>query len=81
MNVRKAFKTLKDCLTLAPILTLLEGSDRFMIYYNTSHVDLDYALMQHGKVIPNASRQLKVDEQNYPTYDLKLEAIVFVLKI
>ena len=38
-------------------------------------------LMQHGKVIAYTSRQLKSYEQNYPTHDLELAAMVFALKI
>ena len=38
-------------------------------------------LMQHGKVIAYASCQLKSYEQNYPTQDLELAAVVFALKI
>ncbi|KAA3467302.1 reverse transcriptase [Gossypium australe] len=42
---------------------------------------LGCALMQEGKVIAYASRQLKLHEKNYLTHDLKLAAIVFTLKI
>ena len=38
-------------------------------------------LMQEGRVVAYASRQLKNHERNYPTHDLELVAIVFVLKI
>ena len=38
-------------------------------------------LMQHGKVVAYASRQLKPYEQNYPTHDLEIAAVVFALKI
>ena len=37
--------------------------------------------MQDGKVVAYASRQLRVHERNYPTHDLELAAVVFVLKI
>ena len=37
--------------------------------------------MQDGKVVAYASRQLKQHEQNYPTHDLELAAIVFALKL
>ncbi|KAL4032759.1 hypothetical protein IC575_005841 [Cucumis melo] len=37
--------------------------------------------MQQGKVAAYASRQLKSHEQNYPTHDLELAAVVFALKI
>nr|GFB99449.1 reverse transcriptase [Tanacetum cinerariifolium] len=42
---------------------------------------LGCVLMQHGKVIAYASRQLKPYEVNYPTHDLELGAVVFALKI
>nr|GEU44577.1 putative reverse transcriptase domain-containing protein [Tanacetum cinerariifolium] len=38
-------------------------------------------LMQRGKVIAYASRQLKNHEKNYTTHDLELGAVVFALKI
>ncbi|XP_070047053.1 uncharacterized protein [Nicotiana tomentosiformis] len=38
-------------------------------------------LMQGGKVIADASRQLKVHEKNYLDHDLELAAIVHALKI
>lgn len=37
-------------------------------------------LMQHGRVVAYASRQLKTHERNYPTHDLELAAIVFAVK-
>lgn len=37
--------------------------------------------MQNGKVVAYASRQLKKHEQNYPTHDLEMAAVVFALKI
>jgi hypothetical protein len=37
--------------------------------------------MQEGIVVAYASRQLKSHEQNYPTHDLELVAMVHALKI
>ena len=37
--------------------------------------------MQNGKVITYASRHLRPHENNYPTLDLELAAVVFALKI
>ncbi|GJR23196.1 putative reverse transcriptase domain-containing protein [Tanacetum coccineum] len=37
--------------------------------------------MQREKVIEYASQQLKTNEENYTTHDLKLAAVVFALKI
>ena len=42
---------------------------------------LGCVIMQHWKVIAYASRKLKLHERNYPTHDLQLAAVVFVLKI
>lgn len=36
--------------------------------------------MQDDKVIAYGSRQLKTHEQNYPTHDLELAAVIFALK-
>ncbi|RVW81021.1 Transposon Tf2-12 polyprotein [Vitis vinifera] len=38
-------------------------------------------ILQHGRVVAYASRQLKPYERNYPTHDLELAAVVFALKI
>ena len=66
---------------LAPILTIPLGSGGFTIYSDASRKGLGYVLMQHGKVVAYASRQLKPYEQNYPTHDLELATVVFALKI
>ena len=60
------------------MLTLSEGTKVFVVYCDTSRVGLGCVLMQHGKVVAYASRQLKVHEKNYPTHDLELAAMVFV---
>nr|GEZ32163.1 retrotransposon protein, putative, Ty3-gypsy subclass [Tanacetum cinerariifolium] len=51
------------------------------IYSDASKKGLGCVLMQHGKVIAYASRQLKPYEANYPTHDLELAVVVFALKI
>ncbi|KAD6454523.1 hypothetical protein E3N88_09229 [Mikania micrantha] len=77
----KAFNELKFKLTQAPVLTLPDGPDDFVVYSDASYLGLGCVLMQRGKVIAYASRQLKVHEVNYPTHDLELAAVVFALKI
>ena len=37
--------------------------------------------MQEGRVIAYASRQLRRHEENYPTHDFELAAVVHALKI
>ncbi|GJY51892.1 putative reverse transcriptase domain-containing protein [Tanacetum coccineum] len=65
----------------APILALPEGSEDFVVHYDASHKGLGAVLMQRGKVISYASRQLKIHEKNYTTQDLELGLIVFSLKL
>jgi hypothetical protein len=76
----EAFQILKDRLCNAPILSLPEGSEDFVVYCDASGQGLGCVLMQRGKVIAYASRQLKVHEKNYTTHDLELGAVVFALK-
>ncbi|GKC33643.1 putative nucleotidyltransferase, ribonuclease H [Tanacetum coccineum] len=65
-----------------PLTQLMrKGSGGFQIYSDASKKGLGCVLMQHGKVIAYASRQLKPYEVNYPTHDLELAAVVFALKI
>ncbi|GJR52894.1 putative nucleotidyltransferase, ribonuclease H [Tanacetum coccineum] len=65
----------------APILALPKGSEDFVVYCDASHKGLGAVLMQREKVITYASRQLKVHEKNYTTYDLELGSVVFALKL
>nr|GEW50009.1 putative reverse transcriptase domain-containing protein [Tanacetum cinerariifolium] len=59
------------------------------IAFKTRYGYYEYQVMPFGltnvpareKVIAYASRQLKVHEQNYTTYDLELGSVVFALKI
>ncbi|XP_016173826.1 uncharacterized protein LOC107616377 [Arachis ipaensis] len=75
------FQTLKQKLTSAPILILLEPHEPFEVYCDASLKGLGCMLMQHWNVVVYVSRQLRLHEVNYPTHDLKLAAIVFALKI
>ncbi|KAL4017799.1 hypothetical protein IC575_021371 [Cucumis melo] len=76
-----SFQNLKQKLVTAPVLTVPDGSGSFVIYSDAFKKGLGCVLMQHGKVVAYASRQLKSHEQNYHTHDLELAAVVFALKI
>jgi hypothetical protein len=78
---QKSFEELRRRLCEAPVLTLPEGIEDLVVYCDASHQGLGAVLMQRGKVIAYASRQLKTHEANYPTHDLELGAVVFALKI
>ncbi|KAC9443387.1 hypothetical protein E3N88_45832 [Mikania micrantha] len=59
----KAFNELKFKLTQEPVLTLPDGPDDFVMYSDASYLGLGCVLMQRGKVIAYASRQLKVHDK------------------
>ena len=63
------------------MLTLTEEGVDFTVCCDASGVVLGGVLMQKGKVIAYASRQLKSHEKNFPTHDLELAVVVFVLKL
>ncbi|GJR23513.1 putative reverse transcriptase domain-containing protein [Tanacetum coccineum] len=77
----EAFQILKEKLCNAPVLALPDGPDDFVVYCDASKQGFGCVLMQRGKVIAYASRQLKKHETNYTTHDLELGAVVFALKI
>ncbi|GKC46928.1 putative reverse transcriptase domain-containing protein [Tanacetum coccineum] len=63
------------------MLALPDGPDDFVVYCDASKQGFRCVLMQKGKVIAYASRQLKTHEKNYTTHDLELGVVVFALKI
>ncbi|GJU63358.1 putative nucleotidyltransferase, ribonuclease H [Tanacetum coccineum] len=75
------FQTLKDKPCNAPVLALPDGPKDFIVYCDASGLGLGCVLMQRGKVIAYASRQLKIHKKNYTTHDLELGAVMFALKI
>ena len=64
-----------------PVLTQPTSRKEYTLYSDASGIGLGCVLMQDGKVVAYASRQLKPHEQNYPTHDLELAAVVFTLNI
>jgi hypothetical protein len=73
----EAFEHLKVLLTTAPVLAQPDIEKPFDVYCDTSGC----VLMQEGRVIAYASRQLRRHEEHYPTHDLELAAVVHALKI
>lgn len=71
-------------MTSASVLVLPDSNESFVVYCDASKMGLGGVLMQKGSVVAYASRQLKqlkIHERNYPTHDLELAAVVFVLKV
>ncbi|WVZ80697.1 hypothetical protein U9M48_028154 [Paspalum notatum var. saurae] len=72
-----SFDGLKKRLTTAPVLTLPDPTKSFTVHCDASKEGLGCVLMQEGKVIAYASRQLRKHEVNYPTHDLELAAVIY----
>ena len=80
-DCEQSFQELQRRLTSAPVLVLPSGSGNFVVCTDASAQGLGAVLMQNGKVVAYASRQLRPHEENYPTHDLELAAVVFALKL
>ena len=65
-----SFDQLKKILVKAPVLTQPTPGREYAMYSDASRIGLRCLLMQDGKVVAYASRQMKSYEQNYPTPDL-----------
>ncbi|WVZ80863.1 hypothetical protein U9M48_028305 [Paspalum notatum var. saurae] len=80
-NCEEAFQSLKRSFTTAPVLAQPDVTKPFDVYCDASGNGLGCVLMQEGRVVAYASRQLRKHEANYPTHDLELAAVVHALKI
>jgi ribonuclease HI len=78
---KEAFRTLRKLLTTAPVLAQPDNTKPFNVYCDASGTGLGCVLMQDNRVIAYASRALWNHEQNYPTHDLELAAVIHALKI
>jgi hypothetical protein len=68
----EAFEQLKKLLTTTPVLAQPDIEKLFDIYCDTTCIGLGCVLMQEGRDIAYASRQLRQHEEHYPTHDLEL---------
>ena len=79
--MRSSFQLDEVKVDICPVLTVIDGSEGLTIYTDACRDGLGAVLMQKGKVIAYAGRQLKTHEANYATHDLELLAVVFALKL
>jgi hypothetical protein len=77
----KAFHTMRQHLTSAPVLVQPDNSKPFEVFCDESGTGLGCILMQEGRVIAYASRALRPHEITYPSNYLELAAVVHALEI
>jgi hypothetical protein len=76
-----SFQELKKHLTTTPVLVMPDMEKSFSIYCDVLGQGLGCVLMQDGRMVAYASRQLRKHEVNYPMHDLELATVVHALKI
>nr|KYP58009.1 Transposon Ty3-G Gag-Pol polyprotein [Cajanus cajan] len=76
----RAFLSLKDKLTHAPLLALLDFSRTFELECDASRVGIGVILIQGGHPVAYFSEKLKGASLNYPTYDKEFYALVRALQ-
>ena len=75
-----SFQELKKRLVTSPVLILPDQRKDYQVHCDASRRGLVAVLMQEGRVVSHASRQLKPHELNYATHDLELVVVVHALK-
>jgi hypothetical protein len=81
LKCNEALEKLKVLLTTTQVLAQPDIEKHFDVYCDALGSGLGCVLMQEGRVIAYASRQLCHHEEHYPTHDLELAAVVHALKI
>ena len=77
----ESFKKLKILLTTALILRIVDPNKDFLVCTESCNDGLGGVLTQEEHVIAYESRNLKIHEKNYATYDLELAAVIHALKM
>jgi hypothetical protein len=81
LKCEKNFNLLKELLTSAPVLNIVDPNESFVVCTDACKEGLGGVLTQNGHVIGYESRKIKEHERNYATHDLELAAIVHALRM
>ena len=79
-DCERSFQHLKQLLTSAPILRIVDPNEDFIVCTDACNEGLSGVLSQNGFMVFYESRKLKEHERNYATHDLELENIVHALR-
>jgi hypothetical protein len=80
LDCEKSFQHLKQLLTSAPILKILDPNEDFIVFTDACKEGLGGVFSQNGFAICYESRKLKEHEIHHATHDLELAAIMHVLR-
>lgn len=72
----ESFNLIKQKLTAAPILVLLDFSHPFMLHCDASKVGIGAVLSQNGRLMAYFNEKLTGTKSRYNTYDIEFYAIV-----
>ena len=78
---QKSFDKLKELLTRAPVLKVVDPLKNYTVYTDASLEGVGGVLSQDRHVVCYVSRKLKEHERNYVVHDLELAAMVHTLKM
>ena len=79
-EAESAFVALQEAMTAAPVLTLPNFSQTFVIETDASSKGIGAVLMQQGHPIAFISKALSEKHQKLSTYDKEMFAVFFVVK-
>jgi hypothetical protein len=81
LKCEKNFNLLKELLTSAPVLKIVDPNESFVVCIDTCKEGIGGFLMQNGHVIGYESRTIKEHERKYATHDLELATIFHALRM
>jgi hypothetical protein len=81
LKCEKNFNLLKELLTSAPMLNIVDLNEIFLVCTDTCKEGLGGVLRKNGHVIGYESRKVKEHERNYAMHDLELADISHALRM
>lgn len=77
---QESFETLKEAVSTAPILKIVDPERSFVLETDASGVAVGAVLSQDGRPIAFESKKLSLAQRNWPVHEQELYAIIHALK-